>query len=446
MVDLNALASFNELVNKLQANSSRLVKEELLRQYGSDTNKALLWFIFNPYIVTGISAKKAEKYKGKINVNRFSLLDLLEEPKDYNNLTNMFNYFKEHNTGKDEDLIELEKYSQNNAPYQDLIYSIVTKDLKLGITSTTLNKIYGDGFIPTFDVMLAYKYFDDPDKFVPEGTEFILTTKLDGVRCVLLNYPEGPKFYSRQGQLFEGLVELEEEARKLPVGYVFDGELLLDKSNMVSKDLYRETMKVVSADKEKHNVIFNCFDLLFIEDFEKGYFASNAKTRKQKVHDLLTGDFKFFKEVKELYIGTDKSQIEYWLNKITSEGGEGVMINIANAPYECKRTKNLLKVKRFQTCDVKVIGLEEGTGQNKGKLGALKIEFIGPDGKIYNCDVGSGLTLEQREDFWEHKDKVLNKIIEISYFEISSNQNGTYGLRFPVFKWLREDKNEISMY
>lgn len=77
----------------------------------------------------------------------------------------------------------------------------------------------------------------------------------------------------------------------------------------------------------------------------------------------------------------------------------------------------------------------------------LKIEFIGPDGKIYNCDVGSGLTLEQREDFWAHKDKVLNKIIEISYFEVSMNSNNnSYSLRFPVFKHIRDDKTEISMY
>lgn len=450
MIDLN---SFNELVTKLQATTSRLEKEKLLKDYETDGNKALLWFIFNPYIVTGISSKKAEKYKGKINTNRFSIFDLIEEPKDYSDLQAMFRYFQEHNTGKDEDCIELENYAQHNAPYQDLIYSIITKDLKLGITSTTINKIYGSDFIPKFDVMLAYKYFDDPEKFVPEGTEFILTTKLDGVRCVLMNYDSGPEFYSRQGQLFDGLVELEQEAKYLPKGYVFDGELLLDMQGLESKDLYRETMKVVSADKEKHNVIFNCFDVLSIEDFKKGYCCLEAYKRKEFVNKILNptgfkGDIKtpHIKEVEVLYQGDDKKAITEHLDRITAAGGEGVMINIANAPYECKRTKGLLKVKKFQTCDVRVIGLEEGTGQNKGKLGALKVEFIGPDNKIYTCDVGSGLTLEQRGDFWEHKEKVLNKIIEISYFEISSNQNGSYSLRFPVFKYLRNDKDEISMY
>lgn len=445
MIDLS---SFNELVIKLQATTSRLEKESLLRTYGTDGNKALLYFIFNPYIVTGISAKKAEKYKGKVNINKFSIFDLIEEDtKDYSNLQDMFNYFEEHNTGRDEDLIELETWAQHCAPYQNLIYSIITKDLKLGITSTTINKIYGKDFIPSFDVMLAQKYFDDPDKLVSDHTKFILTTKLDGVRCVLFNYPEGPEFYSRQGQIFSGLVELEEEAKKLPTGYVYDGELLLNLQDIESKDLYRETMKVVSADKDKYNVIFNCFDLLPIEDFKKGFYGVPAQTRKDYVHTILEkAQLEHFKEVKILYDGDDKNQIDILLDQVTSAGGEGLMINLYDSPYDCKRCKGLLKVKKMQTCDVKVIGLEEGTGQNAGKLGALKIEFIGPDGKIYTCDVGSGLTLEQREDFWEHKDKVLNKIIEVQYFEISNNQNGTYSLRFPVFKYIREDKDDISMY
>ena len=41
---------------------------------------------------------------------------------------------------------------------------------------------------------------------------------------------------------------------------------------------------------------------------------------------------------------------------------------------------------------------------------------------------------------------IIGKIIEIGYFEITTNQNETYGLRFPTYKWVREDKDEISMY
>ena len=330
---------------------------------------------------------------------------------------------------------------------KELIYSIVSKDIKTGIQPTTLNKIYGNDFIPKFEVMLAQRYFENPDKLLPDGTEFILTTKLDGVRCICINEDGNPKFFSRQGQIIEGLDDIFFEIRALPDGHVYDGELLLDKEGLESKDLYRETVKVTSSDGVKKNLIFNIFDILRVDDFKAGKLDMPARERKAILTKLLHKNaFKTLKNVDVLYDGTDKSQIEYWLDKITSEGGEGVMINLADSPYECKRSKGLLKVKKFNSADVRVVGLEEGTGQNQGRLGAINIEFIGPDNKIYPCSVGTGLSQEQRIDFWEHKDKLLGKIIEIKYFEISSNQNGTYGLRFPVFKWIREDKDEISMY
>lgn len=442
---MEILERFNNLIERLQSTSGRIDKENILSEYKDDDEvKYLFDFIYNPYIVTGISKKKLSKYKD-VSIDGTNLFTLTMKTFK---LFDFFNYFKDHNTGRDSDLQYLEWYSNMYQPeYKDLIYSIISKDIKTGVQPTTLNKIYGDTFIPKFDVMLAQKYFDNPDKLVPEGTQFILTTKLDGVRCVLINKETGPEFFSRQGQLFEGLEELEEEAQKLPKGYAYDGELLLNKQGLESKDLYRETMKVVSSDKKKVNVIFNCFDILPIEDFQKGICETPCYQRKEKIHETLAGfNTPHFREVQMLYLGDNKDRIQEYLDQLTSKGEEGVMINIASAPYECKRSKNLLKVKKFNTCDVRVVGLEEGTGQNVGKLGAINIEFIGPDNKIYPCSVGSGLSQEQRIDFWEHKEKLLGKIIEVKYFEISNNQNGTYGLRFPIFKWIREDKDEISMY
>ena len=436
---IEVLRQFQELVNQLQATNSRLEKERLLRKYDTEQNRRILWFIFNPYIVTGVSGKKALKYNSRfVETVNYCNCETLDD---------LLTYFTQHNTGRDEDLILLESFVNRFSEFRDLIYSIITKSIRIGVTSVTLNKIYGEGFIPQFDVMLAQKYFDNPEKLVPDGTEMILTTKLDGVRCILVNNSSGAKLYSRQGQLFEGMVEIEEEAKSLPFGWVFDGELLLNINNLESKDLYRETMKVVSSDGEKRNVIFNMFDMLPEEDFQKGYCDQDCRTRKQMVNYYLSQyNLPHIKEVKQLYVGKDKNQITYWLDKITSEGGEGVMINIADAPYECKRIKNLLKVKKFQSCDVYVTNLIEGQGNFKGMLGAVGVEFIGPDNNRYSCEVGSGFSLEERKDFWKYPEKILHNIIEIGYFEISSNQNGTYSLRFPIFKHLRPDKTDISMY
>lgn len=432
------LERFNDLATSLQATTGRKEKESLLAQYKDDEEvKAVLQFIYDPYIVTGVSKKSLVK-------------DLYEEVlTPAANLLTVLDYFKSHNTGKHLDIAYAQAFIKANPNYRDLILDILSKDLKLGVQPTTLNKVYGEGFIRSFGVQLAQRYFEAPEKFLPKNTLFILSQKLDGVRCVIIkDYDGNVEFFTRQGQPIEGLVELAEEAKSLSSGYVYDGELLLDKDMKESKDLYRETVKVVNSDKEKKGVNFNCFDCVEYNSFLKGFDERPTYLRKSFILKLLeSSNFHYIKNVPNLYVGMDQTEITRWLDDITAAGGEGVMINIADAPYECKRSKFLLKCKKFNTADVRVLSLEEGTGSNKGKLGAVQVQFLGPDGKPYTCRVGSGFELAERDYFWKHPEELQGKIIEIKYFEVSNNQeNSDYSLRFPTFKSVRFDKDEISMY
>ena len=440
------LKDFDTLCLKLSSTTKRTEKENILKEYkDNQLVKDILYFVFNPYITTGISSKKLQRMK--------TLTYDKSTPTLYTNICDLINDLKEHNSGSDSDLLVIRNFIETCPEYEDLICKIVSKDLRLGIQSTTLNKIYGKNFVPTFDVMLAQRYFDDPEKLLPENVEFILTTKLDGVRCICMYESESNiKFFSRQGQSIEQLNQLRDEVKKyLHPGYMYDGELLLNKSGLLSKDLYRETVKVTSSDKIKENIVFNIFDMVDINAFKNGQSTIEASTRKEMLNNILCQKLylpkpNYIKEVEILYRGYDKEQIQYWLDKITSEGGEGVMINISNGYYECKRSKSLLKVKKMQTCDLRCIGVEEGTGHNAGRLGAINVEFTAPDNNKYLVDVGSGFTFEDRDFYWNNKDEIIGKIVEIQYFEITQNQQGGYSLRFPVFKYVRNDKTEESMY
>ncbi len=434
---------FSELVTKLESTNGRIEKENYLKEYvTNETVRNLLFFVFNSYIVTGISKKKASKYMNTLE--DLSSVETLESVVDFTD------YFTLHKSGRDEDLKVLEKFAQQNEQYRTLIYRIAMKDLKIGVQPPTLNKIFGKHFIPVFDVMLGDRYFDNPDKYVPDGKDFILTQKLDGVRCVCIKENDGTvTFLSRQGQPINDLIDIEREVKEgLPSGFVYDGELLLkNDAHLKSKDLYRQTVKVTSSDNIKTNLIFNCFDILPIDEFRRGFCAHNSYTRKIMLQNYINRkSFEWIKEVKMLYIGSDKEQITTLLDKIVDDGGEGVMINLFDAPYECKRSRGLLKVKKMQTCDIKCVDVAEGTGHNQGKLGAAVCEFVGPDEKTYIVNVGSGFTLQDRESFWSNPSAIIGKIIEVQYFEISQNEQGGYSLRFPVFKHIRDDKEEISMY
>jgi DNA ligase-1 len=146
---------------------------------------------------------------------------------------------------------------------------------------------------------------------------------------------------------------------------------------------------------------------------------------------------RYFELLPILYRGSDTSKITEILEEEVANGEEGIMINICDAPYEFKRTNNLLKVKKFNTCDLRVIGFEEGTGKYTEMLGAFICEYKGSTVKV-----GSGLTDEQRKEIWQNRDKYLDTIIEIAYFEETKDSTGKLSLRFPTFKDFRPDKTE----
>ena len=450
---MDELTQLEELFNKLQLTSSRLDKEQILvENKDNQLFVEVIKFLYNSYIVTGISSQKIEK---KVGGNfTFDLFDGFEdaEPKKEVHLLEILDYLKKNNTGRDVDLNKVNDYIGDHYEHAEMLKQLFTKDLKLGIQATTINKVWGEGTIPTFDVMQAENYFENIDYV--KGKAFILTQKLDGSRCVAVyENKSNIKFFSRQGQPYGEMPDIEAEIKMLKEGYVYDGELIAKSEEKDTEKLFRETVGKARRDGTKKGLVFHIFDMIPIESFRNGRCKTRSIDRKQMLHDAIEeaekaicSPLEWLQEVKILYTGSYTPMIDMYLEKITSEGGEGVMINLYDSGYECKRTKELLKVKKFKTADLRVIDLYEGTGKNAGKLGGINIEFE-HKGKRYICGCGSGFTDEERDLYWKNKDLLIGKIVEIQYFEISQNADCSYGLRFPT--WLgriREDKTEISMH
>jgi DNA ligase-1 len=117
-------------------------------------------------------------------------------------------------------------------------------------------------------------------------------------------------------------------------------------------------------------------------------------------------------------------------------GYEGIMIKDPNAGYECKRSTAWLKQKPYIEVSLTVIGVEEGTGRNQGKLGAIIVEGE-DDGKLIRTNVGSGLTDADRVTYWDNADSIIGNIVEVRADAVTQNQDGSYSLRFPRFKGFR---------
>lgn len=329
---------------------------------------------------------------------------------------------------------------------RDLYKCVLLKDLKIGVNASTINKVW-KGLIPTSETgvdikpMLASKF--DFDKS-PKG-EFCVTEKLDGIRCMAICKEDSIQLFSRQGKLIEGCVSIETTlmGMRMQVGrdFVLDGELLA--MNCGYDTVYKETTKRVKNKNEiKEGIYYMAFDMLEMEEFNQLKGIHKYHERLQKLLDLdkLMGSM-FVRIIRPLYIGNDMDEVLELLKVYKKLGAEGLMVNLMDAPYEFKRSKAILKVKVMQTADLRIVGFEEGQGRNAGKLGAILVDFKGN-----KVGVGSGFTDFDREYIWKNQDQYLGKICEIQFFEISKDKDGVESLRFPVWKYLRTDKTEPSLY
>lgn len=415
------------IIDSIANTSSRNEKEDILSQHKDNILlREVLFFIYNPYIVTGLSDKKMKK---KVTIRGFNVID------------NLMEYLKVSNTGSDLDIASVQHYIRSQPEeLQELYTQMATKNLKVGITSKTINKIFGEGFIPSFDVMLANKYEDHEHKI----NEFIITEKLDGVRAVIIKENGHVSVFSRQGQPIEGLIDIENEVRSFPDNMVYDGELLLlNSTKLNSADLYRATVKEVRKDGTKKNVEFYAFDMLPLNEFQNGISTKVCLDRKRELSDLLKEIRpQFIKLVPMLYVGNDKNVIYKMLDMVEKDEKEGIMVNSVDGKYECKRSCGLLKVKTMQSADLLIVGFEEGTNKYEGKLGRINVEY---KGNIVG--VGSGFTDEDRVEIWNNQDKYLGRVCEVQFFEETKNQNDDkLSLRFPVFKGIREMGKEVSYF
>lgn len=422
---MNTLAHFKDFITEITASNSKKYKQDVLQKYKDDSVVCrYLKIAFDPYETYGISTKKLHK-----SVPATSITGI-------NSVFELFAYLAQHNTGTDQIVGLCQDFLDEAAVWDkeaaDLLEKLICKDLSIGCDAKTINSVI-PGLIPQFSCMLAEKYFDRP-QYV-EGKEFVITTKLDGFRLIVLKDQDGSiKCYSRVGQLVEGLVEIEEEIRnQLPCNIALDGELTISNYfDMPSKDAYKAASKVIrlKGDTPKTGLTYRVFDCMTADEFKAQQCGKSYIERRAMLESFPV--MTHVEVLLVLYQGSDTSKITEWLTKITAEGGEGCMVNLTQAKYQWTRTRDLLKVKKFADMELEVLDFEEGDGKYKGMLGAFICKY-----KNSIVKVGSGLTEIERTTIWQAKESYRGKLITINYFE-ESFSNGVPSLRFPTFVRFRE--------
>lgn len=431
---------FTQIFSMLICTNSRLEKEVIIRNIKQEYKDDFY------YIIEVLAGKHMFGYKYTASESSYGLwndianwtvrqlLEYLQEPYKTGNLTDG----------------NIARHIISTSAYGYFIEPIVNRTLKLGIGSSLLEK-------PSTSPMLAKKLEDG----LPSSRTYFITEKLDGNRCIMYYENDKWNYISRNGKP----MYVEFDTNGLDTSFIYDGEILSEDQVMMSnyiakaaldkvapinfKTSFNVTSGLINTHTTSKNLIYNIFDIMnvsakYIERRELLDTIADELKRAENKNIRILPVLKTYTTQDELF-----SDVPCLLDKVTTIGGEGLMINLGDAFYCNKRTNNILKYKKLYTMDMRVVDFEDGNGKYEFMVGALIAEVITDDGKQIKCKIGSGLSDTQREEWYLHPELIIGKIVEVAYFDISQEKDlkGTnmYSLRFPRLKSIR-DKITTSEY
>jgi DNA ligase-1 len=337
------------------------------------------------------------------------------------------------------DSIELAMSIATDEQWNDWYRRILIKDLRCGVSEKTVNKV-APGTVPVFTCALAHDSAKHEKKM--KGKKQI-EIKLDGVRVITIIRGNKVEMFSRNGKQFHNFGHIIEEIERVletnpaPYPLMLDGEVMSANFQDLMKQVHRKD------NVQNTDAVLHLFDMAPLQDFMAGGWDKPQSFRSAAVKAWVEQHSTVLEHVQALDwetvdLDTQEGQERFTaLNKAAVEGGyEGVMIKDVDAPYECKRTHAWLKAKPFIEVTLEVKDVEEGTGRNEGRLGALVCRGE-DDGRMVEVNCGSGFSDADRDSFWSSRGDLIGQLVEVRADAITQNQDGTYSLRFPRFKTFR---------
>jgi DNA ligase-1 len=421
------------MVRDLRATSSTIDKQTIIEDYCNHNTEAanfakkILLYTYHPlwqYNVTSDNLKKKNSLRGKQYKNFFDLLNDLKNRviTGHDAIGAIHTFIDSH---------------ANKSNIEELVHCIIDKDLKTRAGDKIINKAIPD-HIPEFSVALADKY--DPN-IVDWKDGWYVSRKIDGARCIAVVDDNGnASFYSRTGKTFDTLDVVRDGIKALGISnVVLDGELCL-----VDEDGNEDFQGVMKELRKKDHTIpnpsYKIFDLVTHDEFysKKGDKHKTYEYRYNNLREIMRNNTCVCLSVLAQEKIKDDDHFAEWTKRSQDYAWEGLMVR-ADAPYKGKRSKDLLKYKSFSDDEYEVIDVEmgpfryvkDGSECEETMLSCVTIKHKG-----HNVRVGSGFSIEQRQEFYKNPKKILGKIITVQYFSESKNQDGGISLRFPTFKIL----------
>jgi DNA ligase 1 len=204
-------------------------------------------------------------------------------------------------------------------------------------------------------LLLANVLSDDIDV-----TKYLVSEKYDGARALW----DGKTLRFRSGRTVNAprwfLDKLPPEA--------LDGELWIARGRF--DELSGIVRKTEPEDADWRRVQYLVFELPQPENAAPISFSE----RVQRMQALIERTKFPQLQVVDQYRVKDRAALKRKLDAVVKSGGEGLMLHLADAPYQTGRSDVLLKLKPLLDTEAKVIQHVAGKGKHAGKMGALLVE------------------------------------------------------------------------
>ena len=428
------LETLQQFVDEMQATSSSLDKVKILKRYKDKPNfQAILKATYDPYIQFYVTSKSCLKHR-----------DMAAEPngelEEETILHILDSLCARQVTGHD--AVAFINGFVNQFPHHEkLIHRIIDKDLEIRAGAKVINKAV-PGLIPEFNVALAQNY--EP-KLTDWNDTWYASRKLDGVRCLAVVDVEGKcTLYSRMGKEFTTLDKVKNTIESTGIiNTVFDSEIcLVDEDG--NEDFQGVMKQLRRKDHQIKNPAYMMFDMLNIKDFNNQKSEEILRDRLHTLRSFLdnNNDTNILRYTEQAVI-TDGRHFDMWSQMAADGNWEGFMLR-KDVGYEGKRSKNLVKVKKFHDAEYEVIDfdIDDHEVVRDGKSETIKmLAQVWIEHKGHRVKVGSGWSQEQRLQYMDGS--IVGKIITVQYFEETTNDKGGISLRFPTLKIIHGEKREL---
>jgi hypothetical protein len=319
---------------------------------------------------------------------------------------------------------------------------IIDKSLDCGVQVSTANAVWS-GLIKEYPVMLCSPF----EQKLVDKIKFpaYVQLKMDGMRFNAIVRDGKCEFRSRNGKEIQLLGNLEQEFIDLAgdVDCVFDGELLVMlpgdhqfADRQTGNGILNKANKGTISASEAELVHATVWDVIPYVLFGDGYCGTPYSTRfsslKKLVGKIQPEGKKIWLVASDLVENIDQANEKF--EEYLALGLEGIILKDGSGVWEDKRAKHQIKFKGELECDLRIVGIEEGTGKYAGMLGAILCESS--DGVI-KVRVGSGFTDEQRKTLGE---EIVDKVAAVKYNTRIKNKIGEESLFLPIILEIRDDK------